>query len=97
MKSILQENDRCWLCGGNANMDALDWHHVFGGAYRAKSEKYGLKVLLHHNYCHIFGSKAVHQCAEKNRQLQRYAQTVAMATYGWTEEEFREKFGRSYL
>lgn len=42
MKSILQdENDkRCFLCGGYG---AFECHHIFGGAYRKKSEKYGLK------------------------------------------------------
>lgn len=98
MKSILQDDEsRCWLCGRPANGDPLDWHHVFGGAYRKKSEKYGLKVKLHHNVCHIFGDKAVHQCAERNREMQKKAQIVAMATYGWSEDEFRRMFGRSYL
>ena len=98
MKSIIQDNnEKCYLCGRPACGDPLDKHHVFGGAFRKKSEKYGLYVYLHHGMCHIFGDKAVHQCAERNREMQERAQVIAMATYGWTEEEFREKFGRSYL
>lgn len=98
MKSILQtDTEVCWLCGRPAAGDPLDKHHVFGGAYRKKSERYGLTVWLHHNVCHIFGDKAVHQCAERNREMQKRAQVIAMATYGWSEDEFRTMFGRSYL
>ena len=46
-KSILQEDDEiCFLCGG---WGACEWHHIFGGANRKLSEKYGLKVRVHHN------------------------------------------------
>lgn len=31
----------CWLCGKNGNGDPLELHHIFGGAMRSKSEKYG--------------------------------------------------------
>lgn len=30
----------CWLCGRNGTAEPLDKHHIFGGAYRKKSEKY---------------------------------------------------------
>ena len=33
---------RCWLCG---RWGWLEEHHIFGGANRKKSEKYGLKRL----------------------------------------------------
>ena len=49
----------CWLCGRNGTAEPLDKHHIFGGAYRKKSEKYGLTVYLCHGSCHIFGEKAV--------------------------------------
>lgn len=97
MKSILQEDKtKCFLCGGNA-FEPLDKHHVFGGAYRSKSEKYGLTVYLHHSKCHIFGAGAVHQNAEVNKLLKKYAQTVAMDKYKWSEDDFRREFGKSYL
>lgn len=38
----------CWLCGRNGTAEPLDKHHIFGGAYRKKSEKYGLTVYLCH-------------------------------------------------
>ena len=95
MKSIIQsDRDRCYLCGRNAAMEPLDCHHVFFGPYRSKSERYGLTVYLHHWQCHING---VHRYAEKCRAVQDRVQRIAMERYGWTEDDFREIFGRSYL
>nr|DAL69082.1 MAG TPA: hypothetical protein [Caudoviricetes sp.] len=31
------------------------------------------------------------------RQLQRYGQLKAMREQGWTEDDFRREFGKSYL
>lgn len=97
--SILQFNTtRCHLCGGPAEpFDPLDKHHVFGGALRKKSELLGLTVYLHHNKCHIFGEKAVHKNAAKNRQLKEEAQRAAMNYYGWSVEDFRREFYKSYI
>jgi hypothetical protein len=95
MKSVIQtEKDHCYLCKRNASFEPLDEHHVFFGPYRAKSEKYGLKVYLHHQTCHLGG---VHKNAEICRMIQKAAQEAAMECYGWTECEFRSIFGRSYL
>lgn len=98
-KSIMQtDKTRCYLCGWAATYaDPLDKHHVFGGALRKKSERYGLTVYLHHSSCHIFSSEAVHNNAEVCRQLQAAAQKAAMEKYGWTVEDFREIFGKNYI
>ncbi len=94
MKSIIQrDKERCFWCGRNGAFEPLDEHHVYGGAYRPKSERYGLKVYLHHQTCHLGG---VHRYADVNRAVQERVQQIAMAHYGWTEEEFRAMFGRSY-
>lgn len=87
----------CWLCGRNGAADPLDEHHIFGGAYRAKSEKLGLTVYLCHHDCHIFGPDAAHRNAETMRELHEYGQRLAMERFGWTEDEFRAEFGKSYL
>ena len=98
MKSILQQDPtRCFICGGYACGDPLDKHHVFGGAMRSKSEKYGLTVYLHHNKCHIFGKYAVHQNAEINNTLKAKAQAKAMQYYGWGVDDFRREFYKNYL
>lgn len=87
----------CWLCGKNGTGDPLDKHHIFGGAYRKKSEKLGLVVYLCHNECHIFGKKAVHSCRETMDELHKYGQKMAMRKHGWTKEEFMLEFGKNYL
>lgn len=58
---MVQRERNCWLCGRNGTADPLDKHHIFGGAYRKKSEKYGLCVDLCHHDCHIFGEGAAHR------------------------------------
>lgn len=99
MNSILQsDKTHCFLCGQPATYaDPLDKHHVFGGARRNKSEKYGLTVYLHHSNCHIFGDYSVHQSAQINKTVQKKAQRAAMEKYGWSEDKFRAEFGKSYL
>lgn len=97
-KSILQEVDGCcFLCGANANLEPLDVHHIFNGSNRKKSEKYGLKVLLHHNKCHIFGKDSVHQNAKVDKELKAFAQEEAMNHYGWSTEDFIKIFGKNYI
>lgn len=98
MKSIIQQDKtHCFLCGMNANLEPLDEHHVYGGSNRKLSERYGLKVYLHHNKCHIFGKESVHGNAEINRTLKAVVQQRAMQYYNWTEDDFRRIFGKSYL
>lgn len=87
----------CWLCGRNGTADPLDRHHIFGGAYRKKSEKYGLVVYLCHSECHIFGAKAAHRSRETADRLCRWGQAKAMRENGWTTERFMQEFGRNYI
>lgn len=87
----------CWLCGRNGTADPLDKHHIFGGAYRKKSEKHGLCVDLCHHDCHLFGAEAAHRNSETMRRLHEYGQWKAMRENGWTVEDFRREFGKSYI
>jgi hypothetical protein len=97
-KSIIQEDrTHCFICGMNASLEPLDEHHVFFGANRKNSEKYGLKVYIHHNKCHIFGKDSVHKNAEVDRVLKSIVQKRAMRHYGWSVEDFRKIFGRNYI
>ena len=92
--SIIQKNtSRCFICHSNI---WLEWHHVFGAALRDKSEEYGLVVRLCH-YCHNEPPYGVHQNKENRRRLQAIAQRAAMAKYGWSEEDFRGEFYKSYI
>lgn len=96
--SIIQKDrSHCFLCGMNASFEPLDEHHCFSGANRKNSEKYGLKVYLHHSSCHIFGKQSVHQNADTSKAIKQVAQKRAMEHYGWSVEDFIRIFGRNYL
>lgn len=97
MKSIIQQSKECYLCGRNGMSDPLDCHHVFNGPYRDRSEKYGLKVYLCHDHCHIFGKYSAHRCRATADMLKAEGQRVFMEYYGRTKEEFMKIFGRNYI
>ena len=87
----------CFLCGKNGTSDPLDKHHIFGGANRKKSERFGLTVDLCHHECHIFGKHAVHNDANVMQRLHEYGQRKAMEEQGWSIEDFIREFGKNYL
>lgn len=91
MKSIIQKEKRCFLCGSIRN---LEKHHIFGGANRKWSEKYGLTVELC-PICHRDNQEGVHGNREKMDALHRIGQEAFEKTH--TREEFRGIFGKSYL
>lgn len=93
----MMEERRCFLCGKNDPSDPLERHHIFGAAYRKKSEKYGLVVDLCGSRCHRNGKCAVHRSGDQMRRLRRYGQLKAMQEQHWTEDDFRREFGKSYL
>ena len=88
----------CWLCGKQESpYNKLDRHHIFGGAYRKKSEKYGLVVDLCHDSCHIFGPAAVHNNKHTRLRLHKYGQIKAQVENHWTMYDFMREFGKNYL
>lgn len=96
--SILQDdNTYCYLCRMSYGIEPLDKHHIFNGADRNKSERYGLYVYLHHNKCHIFGRNSVHQNIVVRNKLQAEAQQKAMEHYKWSKQDFMDIFGRNYI
>lgn len=89
--------NKCFLCGGNGFRDPLDKHHIFGAAYRKKSERLGLYVYLCHHECHIFGTNAAHRNSATMQRLHEYGQRKAMDENGWSTEDFIREFGKNYL
>lgn len=87
----------CFLCGRNGADDPLDKHHIFGGAYRAKSDRYGLTVYLCHSRCHEKGKHAVHRDGEVMRWLREFGQRKAMEENDWTVDDFIREFGKNYM
>lgn len=88
------DNDlsQCLICGTNKEIHI---HHVFGGANRKLSTKYGLVVALcarHHT-----SNEGVHHNKHLNEALKSIAQQKAMKYYNWTTEEFIRIFGKNYI
>lgn len=91
MKSILQSNKRCWVCG---SYNTVEHHVFFGSANRKKSEEYGLKVYLcgtHHNA----SDKGVHFNPTLDKTLKQFAQKKFEEKY--SHEKFMEVFHKNYL
>lgn len=91
MNSIIeQDNGRCYLCG---RYNATDTHHIFPGSYRANSDRYGLTVRLCRE-CHNF----LHQypLSDESLKLKETAQRTAMSHYGWSVEDWMQKFLKDY-
>lgn len=88
----------CFLCGCNCSTCGrrAERHHIYGGANRPLSEKYGLVVVLCHQ-CHNEPPYGVHHNKESMQFLHEYGQRKAMQEQGWTVDEFRQVFGRSYI
>ena len=82
----------CYLCHKN---NAVHLHHVYGGAYRKKSDKLGLVVTLCLE-CHT-GRYGVHLNNELNCKLKGEIQRKFMLENGIAVEEFIKMFGRSYI
>ena len=93
MKSILQSNNICWVCGEKNT----EIHHcIFGSGKRALSEKYGLTIHLCPKH-HRLGKDAIHFNKELDNRVKRMAQEKAMEYYGWSEEDWMKIFRRNYL
>lgn len=90
-KSILQKDKECFLCPCLRN---LEQHHIFGGANRKWSEKYGLKVWLCPR-CHRDQKQGVHGNKEIMAIMHRTGQQAFEKTH--SREDFMKIFGRNYL
>ena len=94
MKSIMQKEKRCFICGTTNN---LHEHHVIhGNANRKLSEKYGLKVwvcLEHHT-----GDNGVHNNAYLDDELKKQAEIKwLLYDYDRSINDFIKIFGKNYL
>lgn len=91
MHSIISEKQECYICGSR---QWLEVHHVFGGANRKKSDKYGLVVCLC-KWCHNEPPKGVHH----NREAMDWLKSIGQQRFNevYPELNFRELFGKSYL
>lgn len=91
MKSIIQKDKCCYVCGNTRVHD----HHIFGNSNRKKSEQYGLKVWLcyeHHNGS-INGVHTGNQVLMN--ELRQLGQKAFEKKYG--HDQFMKIFNKNYL
>ena len=81
----------CEICG---EWHPLERHHVFGGANRKKSEKYGLVANLCHKH-HNEPPDGVHHNWANNLRLKQKYQRIFEETH--TRAEFMQEFGKNYI
>lgn len=86
-----QDMDHCYFTGSTP----VERHHIFGGASRAASEKYGFVVPLRPEL-HPNGVRAGKEAAKIDLQLKQKAQEYFELKYG-SRDDFRQIFGKSYL
>ena len=95
MKSIMQDDQCCYICKklGYYTYKYLELHHALHGfANRRLADKDGLTVWLckyHHT--------ALHDKGEHDKELQKEAQVRWMEYYEKSIDEFRSRYGKSYL
>lgn len=94
-ESIVTEyKEICFFCGRHAE---AEHHLIFGTMGRELSEKDGLKVPTCNN-CHNMGDKLrrIHDNPMAERLSKMLGQAIFECKIG-TREEFRKKYGKSYL
>jgi len=98
MKSIIQDKQECYV---SKRTDCLENHHIFAGRKNRKiSDKYGLTIWLNnkaHYEWHNSPPNIMYITKTKRQQIQQMAQRKAMEHYGWTVEDFRKLFGKSFI
>jgi len=85
------ESEGCFVCG---SYRILETHHVFSGPYRKKADKDGYVVTLC-RYHHNMPPDGAHFNRSLNLRLKQIAQRDFEKT--GTRDQFRERYGKSYL
>lgn len=91
--SLLSNERECWFCGSS---EWLERHHIFGGAYRKKSDREGLWVYLCH-YCHNTPPNGVHFNRENMDRLRATGERAWLDYHGKEIPDFIRAYGRNYL
>ena len=76
--------------------EGLHKHHIFGGANRKHSDEDGLVIFLRPED-HNMSKKGIHANREFDLYAKKKAQERWMEFYGKTEEQFRKRYGKSWL
>lgn len=94
-KSIVTEHE--WICAFCGREAEGEHHLIFGTAGRELSEKDGLKLPIC-NGCHNMGDKLrrIHDNPMAERLSKMLGQAIFEGKVG-TRDDFRKRYGRSYL
>lgn len=93
MKSIMQTEKQCYICGNTQNLHV---HHcIYGTANRKLSERYGLKVYLCYRH-HNGSNEGVHFNRQLDLFIKKEAQKAFENVHG-THEDFMRIFGKNHL
>ena len=92
LKSVFTDDmDHCYFTG----TAPVERHHIYGGANRARSEKYGYIIPLA-PHLHPNGVSAGKNAREIDLHLKQMAQRHYEERHG-TREDFIKEFGKSWL
>ena len=84
------EPQGCALCGRYL---PLERHHLIHGSGRRQlAEEDGLVLMLCH-FCHM----DVHNNPKRDRELQAFGQRRWKDKFGGTDDDFRRRYGKSYV
>lgn len=91
--SILGDFNFCAICyRGDRPLQRHEvFHNDMGGLCRKRSKRYGLWVSIC-DECH----RQLHKNPSSNLRIKGWAERQARLVYGWSEDDFRRKFGKSY-
>lgn len=89
--SILQSKKECYV---THRTEGLHKHHVMGGPFRAKSERYGLYIWLIPEY-HNMSNHGIHFDPEFNLAVKKEAQMAFEEKY--SHELWMKEFHKNYL
>ena len=90
-RSIVQQGQRCFFCGRTVG---LERHHIYPGANRKHSERWGLWVYCC-DFCHRDPKDGVQYNRKKSDALKRLGQIAFEARH--SHDEFIQIFGKNYL
>jgi hypothetical protein len=91
MKSILQDEKKCYVSGATEN---LHKHHIFKGGRRKASDKWGCWVWLRADW-HNMSDYGVHFNPKLDSRLKCEAQAAFEKLHG--HQKFMDVFGKNYL
>ena len=89
MKSIVQSEKKCFLCGCQVD---LECHHLWHGSNRKRADQDGLTVWLC-VHCH----RNLHDKGINDRELMEVGERAWLRETGGTIEDFIRRYGKNVL